>query len=110
MNNYIWSNDKVRFWDVISPDTLSIVFDLGFGILNKQIIRLARVQSNTHKQDEAIQFIAEKLYAAKEYKVVTYKQGKLGKYLCDVFIDGSNLNTELLQKGYVRSFDPKAKR
>jgi len=111
--NYIYSKNQIVIKRVVDGDTLDVVFDLGFKIFTQQRVRLARIdtpelrskdQQEREKAHKAKNYVEDKLKEYKELKVVTYKTGKFGRFLVDVFIDGKNLNNELIEKGLAKFY------
>lgn len=113
--NYIWTSTESEFtqYKVIDGDTLDVVFKLPFDIRANKRIRLARVDApemRTKNQEQKAKALACRNYVqvrldkAKEIKIVTHKAGKFGRYLADIFVDGTNLNSELIEKGYATKY------
>jgi micrococcal nuclease len=114
MANYIWSGDHLKDIRVIDGDTIEVQFDLGFKIWTLQVLRFARINCAEKKDTipylKAKEFVEESLRTSKEIKIVTYYKGKFGRYLCDVFCDGVNLNNLLLEKGLANLYEQNKKR
>lgn len=106
MNNLFYYKAKVI--KVVDGDTCDVCIDLGFDIHVKQRIRFYGIdtpETRTRDKEEkarglkAKQFVKD-LIEDKEVELKVYKQGKFGRYLVDVFIDGKNLNKLLIKEGY----------
>jgi len=116
MPTYIYNKDQVTVKRVVDGDTLDLEFDLGFKISTRQRVRLARIDTpelrSRDKQErenaqQAQRYVESRLKQSKDIKVVTYKTGKFGRYLVDIFIDTKNLNNELVQKGFAKLYKRK---
>ncbi len=110
----MWAYDA-QLEKVINGDTIDLVIDLGFYHQIRQRFRLARLNApdirSTEAKDKenvekAITYISTQLKAAKEIKVVSYKdrKDKFARYLADVVYDGKNLNKELLDQKLVKPY------
>jgi len=114
--NYIYNTTQLIIKRVIDGDTIDIVFDLGFKVSTQQRVRLARIDApelrskdpkEREKAQETKKYVENKLKQCKELKVVTYKTGKFGRFLVDIFVDGKNLNNELVEKGLAKRYESK---
>lgn len=111
MNSYIWQHDQLSDIQVIDGDTIKVTIDLGFDTSTTKKMRLSRIDTpelrikeQREKALEAKAYVVDRIAKAKSIKIVSYKQGKYGRYLCDVFIDSINLNGELIEKGYAKRY------
>jgi len=96
---------------VIDGDTIVLDVDLGFGIwLRDEHIRLARIncpETRTRDLEEKAKGIAARefvqfmlLEPTNNIQLKTFKdKGKYGRYIADVFINGTNLNDLLVSEG-----------
>lgn len=95
---------------IYDGDTITLIMDLGFSISTKQTFRLLNVDTPEVRGAErpegliARDWLRERLNTAMEEKgiiIKTYKdsRGKYGRYLCEVFVDGVNINIQLLAEG-----------
>jgi micrococcal nuclease len=99
---------------VVDADTLDLLIDLGFEILTKQRIRLARVDAWENRGAErekglaATEFV-KCLLAEGRTKVLVQtskERGKFGRYLAEVHLkDGPNLGDLLLEEGHARLYE-----
>lgn len=98
MNNYIFDNKQadIKF---VTPDTVGISLRLGFGIDKHFYAKLARVRAIKEKENEAMHWLEDNVTS--NYKVSVYPIRKTNNYLVDVFVDGHNLNNQLLEKEFV---------
>jgi len=111
--NYIYTKEQIIIKRVIDGDTLDLVFDLGFRVSSEQRVRLARIDTpelrskdpkERVKAQTSKQYVEDQLKQCKTFKIVTYKVGKYGRYLVDVFVDGKNLNNELVERGLAKKY------
>ena len=103
---------KATVTKVYDGDTITVDFDLGFGILiRKQKIRLLGVNTpevrGTEKpqgiisRDALRQRILGKVVIIKTSKD---KKGKYGRWLAEVFIGEENINQWLITEGYGKKY------
>lgn len=94
--------------NVVDGDTVDLAIDLGFKIITKQRVRLARVDTPERGQPgfaEAKEFVVAKT-AEKNVTLHTEKVSKWGYYLAEITLaDGSNLSDALLAGGYGKPYD-----
>ena len=90
---------------VIDGDTIAVE------VRKTVTIRLSRIncpEKKDHlKWNEAKTYVTNKLENCKQFKVVSVKQGNFGRYLAEVFVDGENLNNELLERGHAIKYKRK---
>ena len=113
---------------VVDGDTLDLAIDLGFGITKRDRFRLNRINAPETRGKEkeygliTKEYVESKLHPGLQFwtpeelkypeksgskklvpyesiKVQTIKQGKYGRYVCEIWIDGKNLSDELVEKG-----------
>src|SRR3989338_1982980 len=96
---------------VIDADTLKVRVDLGFGIRNRQVLRLRGIDApelGTKSGDAARALVQSLLKEASAIELCSTRPDKYGRYLADVFIPAENggedlfLNNVLLEKGHAR--------
>jgi len=91
---------------VIDGDTVSAVLDLGFHIAMTQTLRLAGLNCGEHGTpvgDAATVFVQGLVQRSKSIVIVTdanTRQDNYGRYLATVWIDGVNVNAQLIALGY----------
>jgi|TARA_R110002012_G_scaffold271673_5_gene456889 micrococcal nuclease len=96
---------------VVDGDTIDVVFDLGFSLFKKERIRLAGIDTpETRTRDleekklglEAKEKVEEALTAAELIVCQTEKEGKYGRILGWLFLDGSagSFNKQLIDEGF----------
>ena len=101
--------------DIIDADTLYLDIDLGFDVIRRQSIRLARVDApprDTAEGGRGRRYVREQLAVARSIVVKTIKTDLHGRYVAHVFyafnnrgieqtfLKGRYLNQELVDKGH----------
>ena len=103
---------KATVTKVYDGDTITVDFDLGFGILiRKQKIRLLGINTPEVRGPEKPQGIISRNALRKRIlgKVVTIKtfkdkKGKYGRWLGEVFMEEENINQWLISEGYAKEY------
>jgi micrococcal nuclease len=103
---------KATVTKVYDGDTITVDFDLGFGIvLKKQTIRLFGINTpevrGTEKADGIISRDAlRQRILGKQVIIKTSKdkKGKYGRWLGEVFVKEENINQWLLEEGYAKAY------
>jgi len=107
---------------VVDGDTVDVIFDLGFSLFKKERVRLAGIdtpESRTRNLEEkamgleAKDRVVYKLTSAEQIVCQTEKEGKYGRILGWLYLDGasrdgftaSSLNQELIDEGYAWEYD-----
>lgn len=104
----------VRRW--VDGDTVDVDIDLGFGIIfHNQRIRLYGIdayESRTRDLEEkskglaATEFVNEMAPVGSKVTLVTYKEGKYGRILAEVFLENQvNLNNLLTEVGHAERYE-----
>lgn len=104
----------IRRW--VDGDTVDVDIDLGFGIIfHNQRVRLYGIdayESRTRDLEEkrkglaAKEFVNEMAPVGSKVTLITYKEGKYGRILGEIFIDGdTNLNKVLTEKGHAVRYE-----
>ena len=104
----------IRRW--VDGDTVDVDIDRGFGIIfHNQRIRLYGIdayESRTRDLEEkrkglaAKEFVNEMAPVGSRVTLITYKEGKYGRILGEIFIDGdTNLNKVLTEKGHAVRYE-----
>lgn len=97
---------------VINGDTIEGYVDLGFGISTKQRFRLqgiiapslrSRDKSELERAKAAKMWLQSRL-VKKQIFLRSHKTPKFSKFLASIFVDGSNINDELLATGHATKF------
>ena len=103
---------KATVTKVYDGDTITVDFDLGFGILiRKQKIRLVGINTPEVRGSEKPQGIISRDALRQRIlgKVVTIKtskdkKGKYGRWLGEVFVEDENINQWLITEGYAKPY------
>ena len=99
---------------VVDGDTVDIIIDLGFNLSKKERVRLAGIdtpESRTRNLEEkalgleAKEYLAMRLDLSKNLIVKTEKDGKYGRMLGWIHIGQTNLNEEMIYRGYAWEYD-----
>ena len=96
---------------VVDGDTIDIVIDLGFNLSKKERVRLAGIDSpESRTKDleekelglESKEFLKRRLEDGKVsgLRVKTEKDGKYGRMLGWIYCGDTNINTEMVDRGY----------
>ena len=103
--------------DIVDADTLLLDIDLGFEVIRRQRIRLARIDAPARDTPEGARgrrYVREQLAVARTIVVKTIKADLHGRYVAHVFYAFNNrgiertfleeryLNQELVDKGFAR--------
>ena len=103
---------------VIDGDTVDIIIDLGFNLTKKERVRLAGIdcpETRTKDEEEkemgieAKQFLRRRLFDCVNLKVKTEKDGKFGRMLGWIYCGQTNINEEMIYRGYAWKYDGKKK-
>ena len=97
-------------------DTVDVDIDLGFGLIySNQRLRLYGIdawEQRTRDLDEkekglaATAFVNEMAPVGTQVTIITYKEGKYGRILAEVFLDeDTNLNKLLTEKGHAERYE-----
>lgn len=103
-----WPNSNIDNIKVVDGDTLK------FSITKEFRVRLARIDCKEKKDRDAWtkakEYVKNKIEAAKEVKIIGTGLDNWKRLLVEVFIDGNNLNNELMQKGLAVKYEFNKKR
>ena len=104
--------------DIVDADTVLLDIDLGFEVIRRQRIRLARIDAPPRDTPEGARgrrYVREQLAVARTIVVKTIKADLHGRYVAHVFyafnnrgiertfLEGRYLNQELVDKGFARA-------
>lgn len=104
-------NYKAEIIAVYDGDTVTAKVDLGF--LHFQIMKLRLYGIDTpelrgpeREQGLVVRDIVREMILDKEVEIHSYKdkQGKFGRYLATIIIDGVNLNQWLIDNGHAQPY------
>ena len=99
---------------VVDGDTVDLNIDLGFNLTKKERVRLAGIDTpESRTRDlkekelgiEAKEFLERRLSDGENLKVKTEKDGKYGRMLGWIYISETNINKEMVQRGYAWEYD-----
>ena len=99
---------------VVDGDTIDVIIDLGFNLTKKERIRLAGIDApesrttdlNEKKYGvEAKEFLQRRLNDCVNLKVKTEKDGKYGRMLGWIYCSTTNINEEMVYRGYAWNYD-----
>ena len=100
---------------IVDGDTFDCILDLGFDVkIHKQRVRLAGIDTpESRTRDlkekelgiEAKEFLERRLSDGENLKVKTEKDGKYGRMLGWIYISETNINKEMVQRGYAWEYD-----
>jgi endonuclease YncB( thermonuclease family) len=103
--------------DIVDADTLLLDIDLGFEVIRRQRIRLARIDApdrNTRQGAAGRRYVRKQLAVARTLIVNTHKTDLHGRYVAHIFyafnnqgiertfLEGRYLNQELVNKGFAK--------
>jgi len=107
--------DKVICEKCVDADTIDVIIDLGFGIKKKERLRLYRINAwekrgkDKEKGLLAKEFVEEKLIPSLAplvtFRIETFKKGKFGRMLANVYVGKKCLNDMLVKEGHARYQD-----
>ncbi|MEZ4778894.1 MAG: thermonuclease family protein [Flavobacteriaceae bacterium] len=104
---------KAKIIDVYDGDTVTAVVDLGFLHFQEMKLRLYGINTPELKGEERdrglqIRDILRELILDKEVMIHSYKdkQGKYGRYLATIFLEGLNINNWLVDEGHAVVYIP----
>ena len=102
---------KANIIDVYDGDTVTAVVDLGFLHYQEMKLRLYGIDTPELRGEEReagliVRDILRGLILNKEVEIHTYKdkQGKYGRYLATIVLDGININQWLLDEGHAQEY------
>ena len=100
---------------IVDGDTIDVTIDLGFSININQRVRLAGIdapESRTRDLEEKKLGLETKEFLIKRLqdglpslRVKTEKDGKYGRMLGWIYISETNINKEMVQRGYAWEYD-----
>lgn len=91
-------------------DTIDCTVDLGFYIYTKLRFRLygidaPEMKGETLKQGRISANYLKQRILNKQVILTTYKADSFGRWIAVVFLDGTDINTEMKVNGYAKSYE-----
>ena len=106
-------NYKAKILDVYDGDTVTALVDLGFLHYQEMKLRLYGIDTPEVRGVEKIEGkkvrdIVREMIIGKEVEIITYKdkQGKYGRYLANIILDGVDINLWLVANGHATVYFP----
>jgi len=106
-------NYKAKIIDVYDGDTVTAIVDLGFLHFQEMKLRLYGIDTPELRGAEKIEGrkvrdIVREMILNKEVEIHSYKdkQGKYGRYLATVILDGLDVNKWLVDNGHAKPYLP----
>jgi endonuclease YncB( thermonuclease family) len=117
MKEHLYYYRVVGIVSIFDGDSLTVQISLGRHLKDRWTLRLARI--NTPELRDADPALKAKAYEARDYLrgrleaamaagadviIHSVKLEKYGRALSELFVDGVNINDELVQKGYAVTY------
>ena len=106
-------NYKAKIIDVYDGDTVTAVVDLGFLHSQEMKLRLYGIDTPEIRgvekvEGKKVRDLVRDLILDKEVEIHSYKdkQGKYGRYLATIIVDGLDVNKWLVDNGHAQSYFP----
>ena len=106
-------NYKAKIIDVYDGDTVTAVVDLGFLHSQEMKLRLYGIDTPEMRGPEKVEGkkvrdIVREMILDKEVEIHSFKdkQGKYGRYLANIIVDGLDLNQWLVDNGHAEPYFP----
>jgi len=103
---------KAKCISVYDGDTVTLAISLGFGVTMREKIRLLGINTPEVRGPEREKGLVsrDRLRELIDYKdviIVTHKDkgGKFGRLLATIFLDGVNINQQLVDEGLAEVYD-----
>ncbi|MGL4398667.1 MAG: thermonuclease family protein [Luteolibacter sp.] len=100
--------DRVTLVRIVDADTVVLKVDCGFHIVCEQMFRLRGIDAPELRRKESAEAGKKATEAlrgrieGKSLSIATHKSDKYGRYLCDLFAGGENVNAWLVDNGFAR--------
>ena len=114
VNPYQYWGKVVR---VVDGDTVDIEVELGFevkffgrfrliGVDTPEIFGVKKSSEEYKQGKKAAEYVESVIPPGTWVEIRTYAgpREKYGRWLCEIFVDGSNLNQDLIDKGYAQKY------
>lgn len=106
-------NYREKIIDVYDGDTVTAMVDLGFLHFQEMKLRLYGINTPELRGEEkeagmVVRDILRVMVLDKEVEIRSYKdkQGKYGRYLANIFLDGLDVNQWLVDNGHAKPYFP----
>ena len=106
-------NYRAYIKDVYDGDTVTAVVDLGFLHYQEMKLRLygidtPEIRGSERPQGLIVRDIVREMILGKNVEIHSYKdkQGKFGRYLATIIVDGLDLNQWLVDNGHATIYIP----
>lgn len=96
--------------EVIDGDTVWADIDLGFGIYTTRKLRMKGINApelhgeSAEAGQKSKEYLTERI-GNKTVQITTYTPDKYGRMLADIFLDGVNINQEMIDKGFAVPYE-----
>ena len=106
-------NYKAKIIDVYDGDTVTAIVDLGFLHFQEMKLRLYGIDTPELRGAEkeagiVVRDLVREMILNKEEEIHSYKdeQGKYGRYLANIIVDGLDINKWLVDNGHAKPYFP----
>lgn len=106
-------NYKAKIIGVYDGDTVTALVDLGFLHFQEMKLRLYGIDTPEMRGPEKVEGkvvrdILREMILDKEVEIHSYKdkQGKYGRYLANIILDGLDINQWLVDNGHAKPYFP----
>ncbi|MFD0835358.1 thermonuclease family protein [Mariniflexile aquimaris] len=106
-------NYKAKIIDVYDGDTVTAIVDLGFLHFQEMKLRLYGIDTPELRGAEkqagiVVRDLVREMILNKEVEIHSYKdkQGKYGRYLANIIVDGLDINKWLVDNGHAKPYFP----
>lgn len=102
---------QARLIRVVDGDTVDLEVDLGFHLCARLRFRLEGINApEMHGAEsasgaDARSFLVSRLTHTDSITVQSTKTGKFGRWLGRLFVDGADINQEMIESGHARPYD-----
>jgi len=106
---------KVEVLKIVDGDTIDVRIDLGFNVWHKCRVRLVGInapESRTSDKAEKVKGLAAKAWltdiiqsAQADIEMQSQGEGKYGRVLGVIFINGVNINELMIKEGHAVKYD-----
>ena len=92
---------------VVDGDTVWLEVDLGFDIRRLDSFRLVGINApemNTAEGKAAREWLVARLPAVLMIRTVKDRREKYGRYLATLYVDGTNVNEQMIEEGHAQRY------